>query len=79
MEVLQRGAPFSPSLLSVLSYNILAPAYVRPVDLRTGEVQAWAAFPWCSDASLLWENRRPQIVRELHEAEADVVMLQASS
>ena len=33
----------------VLSYNLLAPAFVRPVDLRTGAVQAYAAFEWVSE------------------------------
>lgn len=33
----------------VLSYNLLAPAFVRPVDLRTGEIQPFAAFQWASE------------------------------
>ena len=32
------------NLLSVLSYNLLAPLYVRSVDQRTGEIQPFAAF-----------------------------------
>ena len=41
-----KGTPFDPdsSVFSVVSYNLLAPVYVRPVDTRTGEVQAFAAF-----------------------------------
>jgi hypothetical protein len=33
----------------VLSYNLLAPAFVRPIDLRTGAVQSYAAFEWVSE------------------------------
>ena len=40
----RRGTPFTvPSSLSVVSYNLLAPLYVRPIDARTGCVQAFAA------------------------------------
>ena len=35
--------------VEVLSYNLLAPAFVRPIDLRTGEIQPFAAFQWVSE------------------------------
>ena len=37
--------------LSVLSYNLLAPLFVRTVDLRTGEPQDYAAFAWAEPAA----------------------------
>ena len=36
-------------LAEVLSYNLLAPAFVRPIDLRTGAIQPFAAFQWVSE------------------------------
>ena len=73
-----RGTFFhrTPSQLSILSYNLLAPLYVRPIDERTGTVQAFAAFPWASEQALAWEARRPQLLAELVSAQADVVCLQ---
>mmetsp|Transcript_59673 Transcript_59673/g.140514 ORF Transcript_59673/g.140514 Transcript_59673/m.140514 type:complete len:492 (+) Transcript_59673:99-1574(+) len=64
--------------LSVLSYNILAPLYVRPTDERTGEVQAFAAFKWAEPAEkrLAWDVRWPKILSELVASRADVICLQ---
>merc|ERR1712032_1633644 len=45
--------------LSILSINLLAPIYVRPIDSRTGCIQPFAAFEWCQDSDLDWEYRRP--------------------
>ena len=81
-EVLPKGSPFNTSLdsphLSVLSYNVLAPIYVRPIDSRTGAVQAFAAFEWCGegDGLLDFAIRCPRLLAEIQAAAADIVCLQ---
>ncbi len=94
------------SELSILSFNLLAPMFVRlpptygpktraaafpgtllpgtalqvrPTDKRTGEVQAYAAFPWASDEVLCWERRREMLRAELVSCEADVICLQVGA
>eukprot|EP01043_Picozoa_sp_COSAG02_P064816 COSAG02_NODE_9590_length_2168_cov_1.737554_3_plen_190_part_01 len=64
--------------LSVLSYNVLAPLYVRPIDSRTGGVQAFAAFEWCGEGDELLDfaARWPRMLAEINAAAADVVCLQ---
>ncbi len=52
---------------------------VRPTDKRTGEVQAYAAFPWVSDEVLCWERRREMLRAELVSCEADVICLQVGA
>jgi hypothetical protein len=52
---------------------------VRPTDKRTGEVQAYAAFPWASDEVLCWERRREMLRAELVSCEADVICLQVGA
>ena len=47
--------------VAVGSYNVLAPLYVRPVDLRLGTVQAFAAFEWCSDEAVEWGSREARL------------------
>ena len=67
VRVLKKGTPLlaqGQPLLSVLSYNLLAPLYVRPVDRRTGGVQSFAAFEWASDAALDWATRQPKLHAE---------------
>ena len=78
VAVRAKGLPFEPECLSVVSYNLLAPLYVRPVDARTGSVQAFAAFEWAEPAAerLDWEARRPRLVAELAACGADVICLQ---
>lgn len=61
---------------TVVSYNLLAPIYVRPIDERTGTVQAFAAFAWCDDEALSWELRQPRMLAALRTSEADVICLQ---
>jgi len=68
--------PLRQGGLSVLSYNLLAPLYVRPIDQRTGTVQAFAAFEWAAASSLDWEVRRPALLRELAASGADLICLQ---
>ena len=64
--------------LTVISYNLLAPLYVRPIDERTGSVQAFAAFAWAEpfEEVLAWEARQPRLLAELRASEADVICLQ---
>ena len=80
IEVLARNTPVDvdPSRLSVLSYNLLAPCYVRPIDERTGGVRSFAAFQWAEPANevLDWEKRRPRLLAELQQCRADVIALQ---
>ena len=66
----------SSTILEVLSYNLLAPAFVRPIDLRTGAVQPFAAFEWASAEDLEWELRRKRLLTQLESWHADVVCLQ---
>ena len=65
----------SPAL-SVLSYNLLAPMYVRPIDERTGAVQAFAAFEWASEEVLDWKSRQPRLLAELQASNADIICCQ---
>ena len=75
-----KGTAFEPesARLSVLSYNLLAPIYVRPIDRRTGAVQAFAAFDWAEPAAevLEWGVRWPRLLAELQASAADVICLQ---
>lgn len=71
----------------VLSYNLLAPAFVRPIDLRTGAVQPFAAFQWVKEAQLGkswlllgqedldWEARQKKILEQLRSWRADAARL----
>jgi len=78
--VLAKGSPLDTCLarLSVLSYNLLAPLYVRPVDERTGTVQPFAAFEWAEPAAqrLEWAVRQPKLAAELTASRADLICLQ---
>ena len=65
-----------PEHLSVLSYNLLAPLYVRPIDERTGGVQPFAAFEWAADADLDWSRRQPRLLSDLTSSRADIICLQ---
>ena len=65
-----------PEHLSVLSYNLLAPLYVRPIDERTGGVQPFAAFEWAADTDLDWSRRQPRLLSDLTSSRADIICLQ---
>lgn len=71
-----KGTPLRMGGLTVLSYNLLAPLYVRPIDQRTGSVQSFAAFEWSDASSLDWDVRRPALLRELIGSSADLICLQ---
>ena len=79
-NVLPRGTSLrtSASQLSVLSYNLLADIYVRPIDERTGCIQEFAAFRWAepADVVLAWKARMPRLLAELQACEADILCLQ---
>uniref|UniRef100_A0A7S1N643 Endonuclease/exonuclease/phosphatase domain-containing protein n=1 Tax=Eutreptiella gymnastica TaxID=73025 RepID=A0A7S1N643_9EUGL len=59
-----------PGTLSVLSYNLLAPCYVRVPG------QFWNAYPHAQDAWLDWDGRQGLIVAQVLAMDADVVCLQ---
>eukprot|EP00971_Amphidinium_carterae_P249975 4961927-Amphidinium_carterae.1 len=62
-EMLVKGTPLnaSKSNLSVLSYNLLAPLFVRPIDLRTGVHH----YPASNKVSLLRSLDLKQLYRRL--------------
>ena len=59
------AAMAAPPCLSLVTWNILAPAYASP-----------SKFTWASSDALAWERRQQRIVRRLQEIDADVVCLQ---
>lgn len=60
--------------ISISSFNLLAPLYIRPIDQRTGEVQAFAAFEWVKDDDLLRnETRLPRLLDCLQQCETDFI------
>ena len=77
---LPRGSTLrtSPNQLTIMSYNLLAPLYVRPIDQRTGTVQSFAAFEWAepADEVLAWDARWPRLLEELKATQADIYCLQ---
>ena len=66
--------------MSVASFNLLAPLYVRPVDQRTGKVQPFASFDWISDEDsdvVLGDGHRlPKLLRALRACGADFICVQ---
>merc|ERR1712226_230410 len=62
--------PKGSASLSVLSFNLLAPCYVRV------EGQPWNAFSYCEDVHLAWENRLPRVLHLLNTSDADIICLQ---
>jgi len=76
---LRASSSFSP-LLSIVSYNVLAPVYVRPIDKRTGKIQPFAAFENVADDKshevLSIEKRGPKLLDILTKCGADAICLQ---
>lgn len=63
--------------ISVMSFNLLAPLYVRTIDKRTGEPQPFAAFEWVKDDSLLeWSLRKNRLLEVLKNSGAQVICVQ---
>ncbi len=59
--------------LSVLSWNILAPVFVRP---KPDDPTDFAFFACSSEEDLAWEKRRVAIADHLRSVASDVVLLQ---
>ena len=67
----------SSDIISVSSFNLLAPLYVRPIDQRTGEIQPFAAFEWVKDDDLLRnETRLPRLLTCLENCNTDFICVQ---
>lgn len=65
------------SHISILSMNLLAPIYVRPIDKRTGDVQPFARFDWVKDDTLLeWDSRKLRLMECLTSCQAQVICVQ---
>jgi endonuclease/exonuclease/phosphatase family metal-dependent hydrolase len=63
--------------ISISSFNLLAPLYIRPIDQRTGEVQPFAAFEWVKDDDLLRnETRLPRLLDCLQQCDTDFICVQ---
>ena len=68
------------NVISVASFNLLAPLYIRPIDQRTGKVQPFASFDWISeddtDRILGNEHRLPRLLHSLQSCECDFICVQ---
>lgn len=66
--------------ISIASYNLLAPLYIRPIDKRTGQVQPFAAFEWISPENseriLGDEIRLPKLLESLRSCQCDFICVQ---
>lgn len=63
--------------ISISSFNLLAPLYIRPIDQRTGEVQPFAAFEWVKDDDFLRnETRLPRLLDCLQQCDTDFICVQ---
>ena len=72
-----KAAAKSNTTFSIMSYNLLAPIYVRPVDKRTGKIQDFAAFRWVEDDDVLdAEKRQRKLRQQIQDSEADIICLQ---
>ena len=67
-------------VISVASFNLLAPLYIRPIDQRTGKVQPFASFDWVSDEDtdriLGNEHRLPRLLHSLQSCGCDFICVQ---
>ena len=72
-----KAAAKSNTTFSIMSYNLLAPIYVRPVDKRTGKIQEFATFRWVEDDDVLdAEKRQRKLRQQIQDSEADIICLQ---
>ncbi len=66
--------------VSIASYNLLAPLYIRPIDKRTGQVQPFASFEWISPENseriLGDEGRLPKLLQSLRSCQCDFICVQ---
>ena len=73
-------APSGHDTISVASFNLLAPLYIRPIDQRTNKVQPFAAFEWISeedsDRLLGDECRLPRLLQSMQACRGDFICVQ---
>jgi hypothetical protein len=66
--------------ISISSFNLLAPLYIRPIDTRTGKVQPFASFDWIaedeSDEILGDAVRLPKLLKRLQSCDSDFICVQ---
>ncbi|KAL3782083.1 hypothetical protein ACHAWO_005753 [Cyclotella atomus] len=69
-----------PNAISISSFNLLAPLYIRPIDARTGKVQPFASFDWISEDDsdeILGDGvRLPKLLKRLQSCESDFICVQ---
>eukprot|EP00581_Thalassiosira_minuscula_P018358 CAMPEP_0183723134 /NCGR_PEP_ID=MMETSP0737-20130205/14834_1 /TAXON_ID=385413 /ORGANISM="Thalassiosira miniscula, Strain CCMP1093" /LENGTH=581 /DNA_ID=CAMNT_0025953387 /DNA_START=105 /DNA_END=1846 /DNA_ORIENTATION=+ len=67
-------------IVSVASFNLLAPLYIRPIDQRTGKIQPFASFEWIADEDserlLGNEHRLPRLLRSMQRCQSDFICVQ---
>ena len=83
MQTHPNGTPFPQNhdnIISISSFNLLAPLYIRPVDTRTGEIQTFASFDWISqedsDQILGDAIRLPKLLTRLQSCGSDFICVQ---
>ena len=79
--MIPKDADASSSFISFMSFNVLAPLYVRPFDKRTGGIQPFAAFEWISEEDTpnildIDGGRGQRLLQCLQTCDADVICLQ---
>jgi len=66
--------------ISVASFNLLAPLYIRPIDQRTGKIQPFASFDWISeeDSERILGNdvRLPKLLQRMLSCGSDFICVQ---
>jgi hypothetical protein len=76
------GTPLPSTIgtISISSFNLLAPLYIRPIDTRTGQVQPFASFDWItpekSDEILGDGVRLPKLLGCLKGCQCDFICVQ---
>jgi hypothetical protein len=75
------GGSSSSTKLSIASFNLLAPLYIRPIDQRTGLVQPFASFDWIisdEDSKRILGNevRLPKLLQKLLDCKCDFICVQ---
>ena len=76
----KNGVPLPSCAVSISSFNLLAPLYIRPIDTRTGKVQPFAAFDWISEEDsdeVLGDSARlPKLLKRLQSCGNDFICVQ---
>lgn len=66
--------------ITISSFNLLAPLYIRPIDTRTGKVQPFASFDWISEedsSEVLGDKvRLPKLLKLLQICGSDFICVQ---